>query len=270
MSKSNQTNWHKVFQDILEEKENLRELSGKIITDRAREYEQQIKIDFIVHAQGDIPQEELKPIVRPFNHFRKKNLIEYKSTREVFNEKMFRRYAGRALDAETTENVDYQGETTLTIVTLHKPIQLLSKTEYKIEQIEKWKYKSSWIDYLDIYILVQSEMRSCREGEALALLQVLESDRQKQRSTWRNIFDQDLLNKEFLKKIASKLDKENYMSVIEEAKAEGKAEGRVEGKVESAKEIARRMLQKGCEVSFVVEVCSLSEEEVLKIKAELS
>lgn len=50
------------------------------------------------------------------------------------------------------------------------------------------------------------------------------------------------------------------MSVIEEAKAEGKAE--------SAKEIARRMLQKGCEVSFVVEVCKLNEEEVLKIKAE--
>ena len=48
------------------------------------------------------------------------------------------------------------------------------------------------------------------------------------------------------------------MSVIEEVK------------VETSKEIARRMLQKGCEVSFVVEVCSLSEEEVLKIKAKLS
>ena len=137
------TDWHDIFYSVLEDLENLRELSGKIIAGKAREYEQQIRIDFVIHSQGDIPQEQLKPIVRPFSHFpRKKESCRIQIDLGSTQRKMFRRYLGRVLDAETTDDVDYRGETTLTILTLHKPKLLLVEKAYKIERITDWMYRS--------------------------------------------------------------------------------------------------------------------------------
>lgn len=248
-----QVNWHDIFQGMLEDQGNLQELCGKIISGKAREYQQQIKVDFVVHTEGNVT-EKLKPIPRPFDHFRKKNLVEYKSTWEVLNEKMFRRYVGRALDAETTEDIDYRNETTLTILTSHKPELLLAQERYKIEPVNAWKYRSSWIEELDIYIIVQKEMRGIQEGEALALLQVLESDRGKQKSTWQKIFEQDLDNKHVLRSIAEKISNEVLMSLVEEIK------------YEKTLEIALRMIQEGMDISIIAKLSGLTVEEIQKLK----
>lgn len=197
--------WHKILQEILEDIGNLQLLSGKIIAGKAREYHQMIRADFVCHTEGDLPSNKLKPIIRPFSHFKKRNIVEYKSGWEVVNEKTFRRYIGRALDAETCDDTDYQGETTLTILTTHKPDSLIAKKEYKIERINEWKYRSNWICDLDVFILVHREMKEIRGGEALALLQALESDQDKQKSCWQSILEQDLENKDVVRQVIEKI-----------------------------------------------------------------
>ena len=64
------TDWHDIFYQVLEDNENLRELSGKIIQGKVREYNQLIRADFVIHTEGDIPDDQIKPIVRPFAHFK--------------------------------------------------------------------------------------------------------------------------------------------------------------------------------------------------------
>lgn len=253
--------WHGILQEMLEDPGNLQVLSGKIIAGKAREYHQLIRADFICHTKGAVPEGRLKPIIRPFDHFKRRNLLEYKSTWEVVNEKTFRRYIGRVLDAETCDDIDYQGETTLTILTSHKPEALLAKPEYKIEPINSWKYQSRVIPHLDIFILVQREMRGLKEGEALALLQIIESDKEKQKFSWQSILEQDLDNKDVVRKIIEKINKENFMSLVEELKVEGKVEGK--------REIALEMLKDGMGIPQVVKFTKLSEAEILKLKKQL-
>ena len=226
------TLWHKFFQEVIEDSENLKELSGKIIALKAREHQQMIRADFICHAESDIPAGQLKSIVRPFAHFKRRNVVEYKSFSEVLNENIFRYYLGRALCAENCDDVKYTGDTTLTILTLHKPLSLFALEKYKFEQLTPWKYRSHYIDDLEIYVLVQREMRAVKGGEALALLQIIESDKNQQAALWKSIFEQDLYNKDILKKIAEHINKEVFMSLVEEIKIEGKIEGRIEGKIE--------------------------------------
>ena len=105
------TLWHKFFQEIIEDSENLKELSGKIISLKAREHQQTIRADFICQTERDIPAEQLKPIVRPFSHFKHRNVLEYKSFSEVLNENTFRYYIGRALCAENCDDIKYLGAT---------------------------------------------------------------------------------------------------------------------------------------------------------------
>ena len=218
------TYWHKFFQGMLEDIGNLRELSGKIISAKARKHQQMIRADFICHTEGNLSDEKLKSIVRPFSHFKKRNVIEFKSFHESLNKNIFRYYIGRALCAENCDDVKNNGETTLTVITLHKPVSILPIKKYKFEQITPWKYRSHYDDELNIYVLVQREMRGLKEGEALALLQIIGSERDKQILSWKSIFEQDLENKEVLKKIAEQISKESFMSLVEEMKLEGKIE----------------------------------------------
>ena len=251
------TDWHKFFQEVIEDSENLRELSGKLVSLKAREHQQTIRADFICHTESDLPPDTLPPIIRPFSHFKRRNVVEYKSFREVLNENNFRYYIGRSLCAENCDEVKYTGETTLTILTLHKPIALLGLDWYKFEQITPWKYRSHCFDKLDIYVLVQREMRDIKGGEALALLQIIESDKDKQPATWKSIFTQDLRNKDILKKIAEHINKEIFMSLVEEIK------------IESKKEIALEMLKDGMGIDQIVKFTKLPVEEVKKLQAEL-
>ena len=187
---------------MLEDVENLRELSGKVVSLKAREHHQTIRADFICHAENDIPREQLPPIVRPFAHFKRRNIIEFKSFHESLNESFFRYYIGRSLYSENCDDVKYIGETTLTILTLHKPVSILPIKQYRFEQITPWKYQSHYDEKLDIFILVQREMRGIKAGEALALLQIIESEKDKQTASWKSIFEQELHNKHILQKIA--------------------------------------------------------------------
>lgn len=246
--------WHNILQEILENISNLQLLSGKIIAGKAREYHQMIRADFICHTQGDLSNDKLKPIIRPFSHFKKRNIVEYKSSWEVVNEKTFRRYIARTLDAETCDDVDYQGETTLTIFTTRKPESLIANKRYKIERISEWKYRSYWIDDLDVFILVHREMKGIQGGEALALLQALEDDKTKQKACWHSLLEQDLDNKDVIRKIIEKINKEAFMSLVEELK------------IERSQEIAIEMLKDGMEISQIMRFTKLPREEVLKLK----
>nr|WP_250648856.1 Rpn family recombination-promoting nuclease/putative transposase [Clostridium zeae] len=51
--------------------------------------------------------------------------------------------------------------------------------------------------------------------------------------------------------------------------AEGRAVGKAEGKAEGMKEIAKNALRKGADISFVVEITGLKEEDVIILKDEI-
>ena len=124
-----------------------------------------------------------------------------------------------------------------------------------------WKYRSNYIDALDIYILVQREMRDIKGGEAMALLQIIESDIDKQPATWKSIFTQELRNKDILKKIAEHINKEIFMSLVEEIK--------IEGKIERSREIALEMIKDGMEIDQIVKFTKLPVDEVKKLQEGL-
>jgi hypothetical protein len=74
----------------------------------------------------------------------------------------------------------YQGETTLTILTTHKPKALLQEKAYQFREIYPWKYESTFIKDLEVYVLILREMKDYKGGEALALLQALEGEKTQQ------------------------------------------------------------------------------------------
>ena len=221
-------NWHSIIQDILDE--HLPLLSGKKIKEGAREFSRYIKIDYYCEVEGDLPlEDEGRDIIRPLNHLKEKNVIEFKSYHETLNESTFRHYVMRALAVEMPKlGVSYQGKVTLTILSSRVPETLLKIPEYHFKPITKWKYHSSFIKDLDIYILIQREMRGIRGGEGLALFQVLEKDPDKQHAAWHDLFSQNLRNADVLRKIAEQISKEEVMSLVEEMKLVGKEEGRME------------------------------------------
>ena len=156
MNKQELIRWHLIIQNILDE--YLWLLSGKKIREGKadREFSKFIKIDYFCEVEGDLPASELgKTIIRPFCHFKQKNLVEYKSMHESLNEATFRHYVMRALAVETSQpRVSYQGQVTLTILTTKVPKMLISNSNYAVQQINKWKFQSHWIKDLDIFISV--------------------------------------------------------------------------------------------------------------------
>lgn len=222
--------WHEIIQNILDE--NLGFMSGKKIKEAAREYPKYFFVDYYCLTEGDLPEAKEEAMTRPFDHLEERNLIEYKSIHQVLNEKTFRLYAARALYLEGEEENSYQGKMTLTILTSHKPQTLLGMPEYKIEKINDWKYISHWLKDLKIYILVQKEMRKKQEGDALALLQILEGEKEKQFECWKAILSQNLKKVDIIRKVIEKIGKETYMNLLLEARNQGKIEGKMEGERE--------------------------------------
>jgi hypothetical protein len=137
--KKKRINWHEIIQEILDK--HLPLMSGKEIEDLARERQHLIRVDYYCAAKGELPESATSDEIRPFDHLKARNIIEYKSFHEVLNEALFRHYAGRALAMEwINETKHYQGKMTLTILTTHKPKALLKQTAYHFQEIFPWKY----------------------------------------------------------------------------------------------------------------------------------
>lgn len=181
----------------------------------------------------DLPQRKQKDIIKPFDHLKERNLIEYKSLHEVLNEQTFRNYVSRALNAESCEKISFQNKTTLTVLTTRKPISLLKNDKYIIIKINEWKYRSYCMPDLDVFIIVIKGMRNIKGGEALALLQILEANKDQQIAIWEEIFQQNLDNINELKNIAEQIDKGKIMNLVEELKKEGKIEGEIKGRIDT-------------------------------------
>ena len=257
--------WHDILQDILDHYLPL--MSGKKIKEGERELARYFQVDYFCEIEGDLPAEQLpKNIVRPFDHLKARNVIEYKSIHEVVNESLFRHYVSRALYTESPEpGVTHQGNVTLTIMTTRTPETLFSMKEYAIERIDDWKYRSRWIKDLDIYFLVQKQMRGQKAGEALALLQILEGEKERQKQCWQEILSQDLQNVEVLKKIIAKINEEAYMNLVEALKNEGKIEGKIEGVLEALSWTAPELAEKyENRIKF-----AQTEEELREIEKEI-
>ena len=113
-------------------------------------------------------------------------------------------------------------------------------------------------------------MRDIKGGEAMALLQIIESDTDKQPATWKSIFTQDLRNKDILVKIAKHINEELFMSLVEEIEIRGITKGKIEGILESLSWTAPDIVQK-----YEAEIRAAKSEQELdgikkKIKAELA
>ena len=149
----------------------------------------------------------------------------------------------------------------MTILTLHKPKLLLAEKAYKIERVTDWMYRSFLLPQVDVVILVQREMRGLQLGEAMALLQIIESDKDKQQQVWERVFDQNLDNIEKLQKIVEKIGGEVFMNLVQQLKKQGLSEGK--------QEIALEMLKDGMGIAQIVKFTKLSEENVLALKKQL-
>jgi hypothetical protein len=275
--------WHKIIQIILDQ--FLSFMSGKIIREATREYTRYFQVDYYCLAQEKPKPDSHKPMLLPFDHLKERNIIEYKSIHQVVNEATFRQYVARALLLESSEvENNYQGKMTLTILTTRRPDTLIATPEYAIRPINEWKYKSEWIKDLDVYILVQKGMRGKKEGEALALLQVLEGEKDKQMEVWRDVLSQDLENVSILQDIIQNINQEVFMNFvmqikeqgIEEGKIKGIEEGKIkgieEGKIKGIEEgkiaTAINMLKEGFEVSLVAKITGLSQEKIADLRRE--
>jgi hypothetical protein len=230
--------WHEMIQNIFDKYLPL--MSGKVIKEPGREYPRYFEVDYYCLAEGNLPELADSKIVRPFDHFKKRNIIEYKSIHQVLNEDTFRHYVGRALLMENSDFYSYRSSLTLTILTTRKPLSLIKEKTYALKKINDWKYRSYWIKDLEVYILVQKEMRKKQEGEALALLQVLEGQKSKQAEIWESILNQDLDNVDIVKNIIKQINQEVYMNLIQQVREEGKIQGRTEGEIQALIKILRK------------------------------
>ena len=234
--------WHDIIQEIL--KQHLGLMSGKILQEAGKERSTYFQADYYCLVTGNLSEPD-QPKILPFDHLKERNIIEYKSIHEVLNEEMFRHYVGRALLLETPEKeISYRGRMTLTILTTRKPKQLFGIAEYKVKSINKWKYVSSWVKDLEIYILVQKEMRGEKAGEALALLQVLEGEKAKQLKFWNDLLNQDLSNADTIKKIMEEISMEGYMNLSKFLQDQGEMKGRVTELVKILKRTSPKLVQK--------------------------
>lgn len=245
---------HKIIQDILDNYLSL--MSGKIIKGPGREQQRYSRVDYLCETEGELAQPPFhKEMVLPFDHLKPNSchIIEFKSLWQVLNESTFREYVGRALVFENSDPKEkYLGRLTLTILTTRKPESLISNGLYAIDKINEWKYISRCFPILDITILVVKGMRNQKQGEALALLQVLDPE------GWTSVFSQELENTTDLKEIATKISQEVYMNLAQELKKEGK------------QEVAIKMLKKDMEVILISELTGLPEEEITALKQELT
>ena len=134
-------------------------------------------------------------------------------------------------------------------------IHFVELAKFLDEQPELNSSLNKWLAFLtkpEKEVMEVVEMEEPAIGKALNVLDMLSRDPETVR-----------LAELRMKKI---LDEK---SMIEGAREEGRIEGIEKGREESIKEIAKNALIKGADVSFVIGITGLSEDEVLKIKNQL-
>ncbi len=230
MAARKRIDWHKLLQDILDN--HLEMMSGKQVLEADREMSAHFRIDYFCRCGSGPPAGRAATIggIRPFDHLKTCNVIEYKSIHQTLNERTFRAYVAKTLLMET--RIGSQDETTLTILLTRLPRALL-KSRYGFEQLTPWKYRSRFLPSLDIYLLIQRETRGIKGGEPLAFLQVLEGDSRYQGMVWQAVMAQDIEDDHDLKKVIMTIDREGYMTMLEKITKEA-VETAVEAAVEAA------------------------------------
>ena len=200
--------WHPIVQDLLDE--NLAEMCGKCILQGEREMSGFFRLDYFFETQRKRPANQ-PPGEKPFGHAKRYNIVEYKSIHETLNVGMLQKYAGRAyLVGQRKPSLRMQGRLTTTILTTRLPTRLLKNRLYQPRQIEPWKYKFEGFPGLDMYLLVQRQMRGLKLGEPMAYLQALEGDAKYREQCWGAIISQELPKHEILKRVMIKINREAY------------------------------------------------------------
>ena len=215
--------------------------------------------------------------IRPFSDFNRYNVIELEGLGNTLNESRLRYHVGRTLVMENPAGKpSRQGMIGLTIVTVHKPRKLLAKNRYGFVQIAAWKFRAVVLHDLPITIIVLRELQMINGGEPLAWLQLLEPDRKRRALVWSYILKQKIPGNATMKSIMMKLDKEAYMTIAEELRAEGRAEGLTKGRHEgetagvlkAKAQVVRNMLRKGYDVDTILEIAGISRTQFDTLQAD--
>jgi len=223
MATRKRTDWHKLIQDILDE--HLEVMSGKTVVERDRESSTHFRVDYFCRCSDEPPAGRAATVagIRPFDHLRGTNVIEYKSIHETLTDRAYRGYLGETLLLES--RLEARGDMTLTIVLTRVPRGILSQEIYGFREITPWKYQTTVLGDLEVTILIQRMTRGIAGGEPFAYLQALEGDPQYRKETWRGILAQDLERPDPLKDVIMKLSREDFMSIADEFRREGERRG---------------------------------------------
>jgi len=226
--------WHAILQDLFDDA--LPALSGYEMISQGREDLAYYQIDYLCEIDPENPYTGPVEGIRPLGHLARFNVFEFKFRNDILNENTFRYHCGRALMRAHQRRDGTEGGNTLTFITSRKPRALLSYQTYGFERLEPWKYRSRWIQDLDVFIIPLIELRMLDGGESIAYLQAIETNPKRQREVWPELLRRDLTGKELLKRIIMTIDEEALMSIAEEYKREGRREGKLEGRLEGKRE----------------------------------
>ena len=231
-------NLHQTFQDIMREKADV--MSGYQIKMGEPERRTHIQVDYFCIADLDKPYQGPERGIRPLANFQHYNIIELEGLGKTLNEGRFRYHVGRALVMENPSGKrSRNGQTGLTIITVHKPVKLLGIDEYGFQEQTAWQFHTTFIRNLPVTVVILRELQDIKGGEALAWLQLLEPDPTRRPATWAAILDQDLTSRDGLKRIMMDMDKEAFVTIAEEFRIEGRQEGRQEGAILMLKDLFR-------------------------------
>jgi len=295
---------HQIFQDLMKEKAHV--MSGYHLIGGEQESRTHIQVDFFCTIDPDRPYAGPEVGIRPLEDFSRYNVIELEGLGRTLSDRRFRYHVGRTLVMENADgHPERRGQTSLTIVAVHKPVKLLGDGQYPFVEIAPWKYRAVVMRDLTVTIIVLRELQKVKGGEPAAWLQVLEPDPRRRFGAWAHILEQELTGRDRLKSIMMKIDEEVFMTVAEEFRVEGRVEGmrkgrvegmrkgreegmrkgrvegmrkgrvegmrkgREEGLVEGKLAMIRNLIRAGCELSLIVEASGFSREQVAKIKEDL-
>jgi len=287
---------HRFFQELMTVKADV--MCGYQITAGERESRTHIQVDYFCIADRERPHRGPERGIRPFADFARYNVIELEGMGRTLSESRFRYHLGRALVMENPAGQSSrQGEIGLTILAVHKPVKLLKEGRYGFERVTPWKYRARILFDLPVTIIILRELQQVDGGEPLAWLQILEPDPNRRAAVWSHILAQKMTGQDQLKSLMMEMDKEAFMTIAEELRAEGRQvglqegrqvglqegrqvglqegrqmgmeEGQIAGILKAKAEIARNMLRNGCDIPLILEVTGLSPAQMDTLRVEL-
>ncbi len=231
---------HQSFQDLMDKKGDV--LCG-FAMEGEREARTHIRVDYFCKVDLNQPYHGDEEGIRPFDDVRPFTVFELEGPNRTLSKHRVRFFIGRTLIKENPHHgVHHFGEIGLIIVCVHKPIQLLKENEFQFEKITPWKYRAMVMENLPVTLILLRELQKVKGGDAAALLQILEPNKNRRKAVWQHVLDQDLSGKEQLKSTMLKLDKGVFMTVLEEMKLEMK-EVAIEEAREQVREVVREQVR---------------------------